>query len=135
VFADASGKAYAAAIYLRGPNSEWTSLLLLVAKTKVASLKTMTIPRLELYRMHFWLYICFEVWQTDYISLRTHYVWSDASMILSWIRVHPSQWEPFVANRMATIQELVPAKRWHYVATIDNLADLAIRYLGQRAQQ
>jgi len=49
VFADASENAYAIAVYLRGigPSREWSSSLL-VAKTKVASLKLKSIPHLEL---------------------------------------------------------------------------------------
>jgi len=46
-FANASRKAYAAAVYLRGigPSGEWTSSLL---KTKVTSLRLISITRLEL---------------------------------------------------------------------------------------
>jgi len=55
------------------------------------------------------------------------YAWSDASVILSWIKAHPSKWEPFVANRVAAIQDLVPARKWRYVVTTDNPADLATR--------
>lgn len=44
-FCDASSRAYAAAVYLKANGSR---LLLLMAKTKVAPLKTLSIPRLEL---------------------------------------------------------------------------------------
>jgi len=31
------------------------------------------------------------------------YAWSKASVVLSWIKAHPFQWEPFFANRVAAI--------------------------------
>jgi len=127
-FADASGKAYAAAVYLRGlsPSGEWTSSLL-VAKTKVAPLKLASIPRLELCGAFLAARLLRKVADGLRFSEDVLYAWSDASVVLSWIKTHPSKWEPFVANQVTAMQDLVPARKWRYVAMTDNPADLATR--------
>jgi len=127
-FADASGKTYAAAVYLRGlsPSGEWMSSLLM-AKTKVAPLRLTSIPRLELCGALLAARLLQKVADGLRFSEDAFYAWSDASVVLSWIRAHPSKWEPFVANRVAAIQDLGPARNWRYVVTTDNPADLATR--------
>ncbi|KMQ82082.1 zinc knuckle protein, partial [Lasius niger] len=55
------------------------------------------------------------------------YAWTDARVVLAWLRSHPSRWKPFVANRVAAVQELVPADRWKHVPTKENPADPATR--------
>ncbi|XP_075156056.1 uncharacterized protein LOC142229387 [Haematobia irritans] len=47
-FSDASEKAYAATLYIRVKNNESVSTHLVASKTKVAPIKTLSIPRLEL---------------------------------------------------------------------------------------
>ena len=37
------------------------------------------------------------------------------------------EWKPFVRNRVATIQEMMPMVQWHYVRTADNPADVVSR--------
>lgn len=48
-FADDSKKAYGACIYLRSTRQDGTHESILVVKSRVAILKTTTLPRLELY--------------------------------------------------------------------------------------
>jgi len=112
-FSDASGKTYAAAVYLRGlsPSGDWMSSLL-VAKTKVAPLKLTSIPRLELCGALLAARLLRKVADGLCFSEEALYAWRDASVVLSWIRTHPSKWEPFVANRVTVIQDLVPAEKW-----------------------
>jgi len=128
VFADASENAYAAAVYLRGIglSREWQSSLL-VAKTKVAPLKLKSIPRLELCGALLAARLLHKVADELHIERDVFYAWSDARVVLAWIRAHPSKWATFVANLVAAIQRLIPEERWHYVSTQQNPADLATR--------
>jgi len=62
-----------------------------------------------------------------HIEKEVLYAWSDARVVLAWIKAHPSRWVTFVANRVAAIQEIVPEDRRCYVTTQQNPADLATR--------
>jgi len=118
VFADASENAYAATVYLRGfgPSGEWQSSLL-VAKTKIAPLKLKSIPRLELCGALLVARLLQRVADGLHIEKEVRYAWSDARVVLAWIKAHPSRWATFVVNRVAAIQELIPEDRWRYVST------------------
>ncbi|GFX75278.1 hypothetical protein TNCV_3043001 [Trichonephila clavipes] len=48
-------------------------------------------------------------------------------IVLSWIRKESYQLKTFVANRIATIQEITSSEQWRYVATEDNPADFVSR--------
>ncbi|XP_029177497.1 uncharacterized protein LOC114945435, partial [Nylanderia fulva] len=127
-FSDASERAYAAAIYLRGLGSHGDiEVSLLLAKTKITPIKPVSIPRLELCGALLAARLLCRL--TKHLKLESCplYAWTDARVVLAWLRAHPSRWTPFVANRVAAIQELMPGNHWHYVATSENPADLATR--------
>ncbi|XP_076285540.1 uncharacterized protein LOC143211601 [Lasioglossum baleicum] len=110
-FADASQHAYAAVIFLRVVTiPDQTSLHLLIAQTKVAPLKPLTIPRLELLAA---VIMC----------------WTDSAVALAWIHKHPSQLKTFTAHRVAEIQSRVPNAIWRHVPPEFNPADCASRGL------
>ncbi|XP_076660409.1 uncharacterized protein LOC143363756, partial [Halictus rubicundus] len=127
-FADASQNAYAAVVYSRVTTNNGEILVsLLAAKSKVAPLKSFTIPRLEL---------CGVVLLSRLMSfIRTSFEdsacemhgWTDSTITLAWISQPASRWKTFVANRVANIQELVPKCQWHHVISEDNPADCASR--------
>ncbi|XP_046404684.1 uncharacterized protein LOC124170045 [Ischnura elegans] len=128
-FSDASERAYAAAVYIRvSDRTHGVSVNLLVAKTKVAPVKTISVPRLEL---------CAAVLLTRLLvkligGLRLEkvpavFAWTDSKVTLSWIRGHASKWKPFVAHRVSEIQSALPTVSWRYVCTAHNPADAATR--------
>ncbi|XP_029055098.2 uncharacterized protein LOC114882376 [Osmia bicornis bicornis] len=127
-FADASSRAYAAVVYLRveiDANLVRTSLL--ISKTKIAPLQTVSIPRLELCAAQLLTKLLSFVKLTLNLSTVPLYCWSDSMITLSWIKKHPSQWKTFVANRVADIQNRLPDAVWGYVNTKQNPADCASR--------
>lgn len=129
-FCDASEKAYGAAIYIRSgnPNDGPIRINLLTAKSKVAPLKNVTLPRLEL---------CSALVGARLMAMVTsalpHYekckkfFWSDSTIALAWISLQSSTLKTFVANRVAEIQELTKNSQWHHVPSADNPADLLSR--------
>ncbi|XP_025263171.1 uncharacterized protein LOC112637511 [Camponotus floridanus] len=127
-FCDASERAYAAAVYLRGikDSGEFGSSLL-IAKTKVAPLRPVSIPRLELCGALLAARLLRRIATELQIASAHLYAWTDARVVLAWIRAHPSRWTAFVANRVAAIQEWLPPVHWRYVSTQENPADLATR--------
>lgn len=127
-FSDASSRAYAAAIYLRTTDAAGVrSANLLVAKTKVAPVKPVSIPRLELCGALLLARLLHSTAKSLALEEISVYAWTDSTVTLAWIRGHPSRWKPFVANRASEIQSLVPACSWNYVSTDANSADAATR--------
>jgi hypothetical protein len=125
--ADASTRAYAAVVYLHGTWTDGTAVTrLLVAKTKVAPVKPVSVPRLELCGALLVARLLRQV-ASDLECPADRLHATDAKVVLAWIRSHPSRWKPFVANRVAAIQEMLPSERWRFVPTRDNPADAATR--------
>lgn len=53
--------------------------------------------------------------------------WTDSTIVLAWLRGHPSEYSVFVANRTAEIQRHFPIDHWQHVSSVDNPADCASR--------
>ena len=129
--------AYAAAVYLvtEDKNSQRTSQLV-ASKTKVAPIKTVSLPRLELCAAQLGAKLTTKIvaafLSTDLQIFQIH-AWSDSTKTLSWIRALPSKWNTFVANRVSDIQSHLPPNHWRHVPTKSNPADIASR--GSTAKQ
>lgn len=127
-FADASSRAYAAVVYLRIENPlQKTNVSLLLGKTKVGPLKTLTIPRLELCAVVLLAKLLKKTVNDLHLDKVPVYGWTDSTIVLAWLSKHPSTWRTFIANRVETIHSLLPTVIWKHVPTADNPADCASR--------
>ncbi|XP_029161043.1 uncharacterized protein LOC114932808 [Nylanderia fulva] len=126
-FADASQAAYAAVIYLRVIHKFEPQVFLLTSKSKVAPLKTVSVPRLELCAAE--LLSRLLAWTISALNLEQVpiYAWTDSTVALAWLSKSPATWKVFVANRVSLIQTQCPQASWRHVPTQDNPADLASR--------
>lgn len=130
-FADASQDAYAAVIYLRVTNvANENTVQLLIAKTKVAPLKTLSIPRLELCACLIMIRLINHVQVTLKLIDCPVYCWTDSTVSLAWIRKEPSELKTFTAHRVVEIQNHVPNAFWRHVPSSHNPADCASRGLS-----
>lgn len=132
-FCDSSQAAYGACIYTRSVSQQGVvEVHLICAKTKVAPLKTLSIPRLELCGA----LMLARLMNTVKESLPfqpTCYCWTDSQVVLAWLKVSSGTLQTFVANRVSEIQQLTCVEQWNYVNTKENSADILSR--GIQAQQ
>ena len=129
-FCDASEVAYAGVAYLRLEDTEsivHTSLV--IAKTKVAPIKRLTIPRLELCGAMLLASLLQHVKRVLEIPPDNVFAWTDSLVVLGWLRGDPRRFKTFVGNRVSQIMDLVPPDRWSHVRSAHNPADCASRGL------
>ncbi|XP_034946438.1 uncharacterized protein [Chelonus insularis] len=120
----------AACIHVKVQNSdESAQIQLLCAKTKVAPLKPVTIPRLQLTAAWMLLKLVKHAQEVLELAQAPIYLWTDSSVALTWILSHPSKWKEFVRNRVSSSQELNPTTKWLYIPGKHNPADFASRGL------
>ena len=134
-FGDASECGYGACVYvhMQLPDGTWCASLVM-ARARVAPLKRMSLPRLEL--LGALLCARLVVYVRKSLKLPEDTVchcWTDSQVALSWICSDASKWKPFVGNRVAEVQELTSPSQWHHCPGKDNPADLVTR--GISAQQ
>ncbi len=124
-FCDSSTRAYGAVIYIREQSTKVCSLV--CAKSKVAPIKELTIPRLELLGAVLLSKLMSRVAKTFEYDLSKATVFCDSMIVLAWLKGPSSQYQVFVRNRVAFVTSIIPFNQWHYVSTSDNPADLLTR--------
>jgi Pao retrotransposon peptidase/Family of unknown function (DUF5641)/Integrase zinc binding domain len=129
-FCDASMSAYGACIYVYCvDSSDNRSATLLCSKSRVAPLKATTIPRLELCGALLLAQLMTKVRAAMEMRVDKVILWSDSTIVLSWIRAPSTRMKIFVAHRIAEIQELTPHDEWRHIQTHENPADVISRGL------
>eukprot|EP00794_Sanderia_malayensis_P017243 gene17243-biopygen14837 len=127
-FADASKKAYCAMVYLVCYSTKGIYTKLLAAKTRVAPLKTLSIPRLELMSARVLANLVKTV--TDALSqeIKVDCVryWLDSKTALYWI-YNNGEWKQFVQHRVNEILQKSKKEEWGHVSGVHNPADLGSR--------
>ncbi|XP_072940691.1 uncharacterized protein [Epargyreus clarus] len=128
IFNDASEQAYATTAYWRITHKDGTvEVVQVMGKAKVAPLKLLTIPRLELQAALIGARMASTILKEHEWKPGRVYYWTDSKTVLHWIRNDKKKYTPFVAHRLAEIGELSQVEDWRWVPTADNVADDATR--------
>lgn len=129
IFADASTQAYGAVAYLH----QNKQVAFTMSKTRVAPLKSLTLPKLELsgavLAARLGDFIVRSLRHSNF-QISTH-LWSDSQIVLHWINSN-KRLKPFISHRVEEITRLFPATSWHYCPTSDNPADLLTRGISSQ---
>ncbi|GFX37760.1 integrase_H2C2 domain-containing protein [Trichonephila clavipes] len=124
-FSDASEKGFGAVTCVSViENNGDRHCQLLCSKSRVAPLKTLTIPRLELLACLLLSKLVRKVINALKMNLSQVILFSDSTIALSWIKTPPHLLKTFVANRVAKVQELTVSFSWHHISSENNPADL-----------
>jgi hypothetical protein len=135
VFGDASKEAFSATVYARTKTAEGNIVIrLILAKTRLSPLKSISIPRLELCGAVLGTRLAERVVKTlesgsGAQTLRVTY-WTDSMNVLYWICQPGKEFKAYVANRVGEIQERTSSDQWRHVPTKQNPADIATRGLS-----
>ena len=114
IFVDASVKSYGAAAYI----SNQSQARLVMAKNRVAPLKVLTLPQLELMAALVGARLASHLLQT--ISTSNVTFWSDSQIVLYWLTT-TKPLKCFVRNRVEEINQLKDRSPWRYCPTDDRL--------------
>ena len=129
-FADASQIAYGAVSYLRMVDVEdRIHCTFLIGKSRLAHLKPMTVPRLELSAAVLAVQLDKSVREELDVPITQSTYWSDSTCVLQYIRNQSKRFHTFVANRLSVIHENSAPHQWRHISSELNPADEVSRGL------
>ncbi|XP_065085443.1 uncharacterized protein LOC135707528 [Ochlerotatus camptorhynchus] len=128
MFCDASEAAFSCAAYFRAEIDGEIQVAFIGSKTKVAPLKTLSIPRLELNAAVLGTRLLETLQNHHSIPVSRRFLWSDSSTVLSWIRSDHRRYHKFVAFRIGEILMSTNPSEWRWVPTKLNVADQATKW-------
>ncbi|XP_062713668.1 uncharacterized protein LOC134290526 [Aedes albopictus] len=129
-FVDASENGIAAVCYIRFHKDGIVECNIVAAKTRVAPLKFLSIPRLELQAALIGARLARSVSEALSVQISHRFYWSDSQDVLFWIKSDHRRYSPFVAFRISEILELTEMTEWRYVPTDLNVADDGTKWKG-----
>ena len=113
IFSDASSEAYGAVAYQQYmyESGEVTSCLVM-SKARVAPLKSISIPWLELLGVILGLKLAENVTGALQMEMKDVTFWCDSMNVLWWIRNRNCKLKPFVANRAGLMHSQTDPNQW-----------------------
>ncbi|XP_076852605.1 uncharacterized protein LOC143506910 [Brachyhypopomus gauderio] len=127
-FSDASESGYGTASYILLTSKDGKKCCtLLMSKSRVAPLKKVTVPRMELTAAVIAVKVDKLLRREMETTVEESVFWTDSMTVLRYIENDASRFKTFVANRVAFIREATLPSQWRYVNSSFNPADVASR--------
>ncbi|XP_054724892.1 uncharacterized protein LOC129235212 [Uloborus diversus] len=128
VFCDASLRAYGAVVYFKFRNKYGKyKVPFVLSKSRVAPLKKLTLPRLELMALVIGSRLGSYLKTVFVDMIQNIMYWTDSLIVLYWVKGCAKRWKMFVANRVLEIQEKSNPSDWKFCPSEKNPADLLTR--------
>ena len=108
-------------------NGEEPVISFVASKTRVAPLKKMTIPRMELTAALLGAELAKKITTEYKIDFHEKVLWTDSTNVWWWIHSQSKDHQLFVANRLGVIDDLTTPKEWRWVSGLNNPADEGTR--------
>lgn len=124
IFSDASDFPFGTCAYVRWQvSNDGYDVRFLTAKSRVAPLKRLTIPRLELQGAVLAARLSCTI--LEELTLKTDKVMFmiDSTIVLGWIESNARGVKPFVSEKVSEIQTVTDPTQWFYVPEEHNVAD------------
>nr|XP_044248645.1 uncharacterized protein LOC108069676 [Drosophila takahashii] len=127
IFVDAGEEAYAAVAYFRIQFQGIITVRLVSAKSKVAPVRPLSIPRMELQSALTGARLFRDIKAQHDIKFTETHLWTDSKTVLAWLNGDPRKYQQFVMFRLAEISELSDVNHWRWVPSKHNVADVATK--------
>ncbi|XP_052387105.1 uncharacterized protein LOC127933996 [Carassius gibelio] len=127
-FSDASELAYGAVSYIRIGDT----CRLVMSKARLAPIKPVSIPRLELLAAVVATELDQHIKQHLEIPIERTFFWTDSTIVLQYIKNKHCRFQTFVANRISKIHERSESCQWRHIDSASNPADDVSRGMTMR---
>ena len=131
-FSDASEYGYGQVSYFRFVNTTGSiHCSLVMSKSRVAPLKYVSIPSLELVAATLSTKVACLIKEETTYTVDAEYFWTDSQVVLSYIKNEDKRFKIFVANRIQYIRNRSSLEQWRYVPSKINPGDITSRGFEQ----
>ncbi|GFX97420.1 integrase catalytic domain-containing protein [Trichonephila clavipes] len=129
-FADASEAVYEAVVYLQCfLHNGAAKVSILASKSRVAPIRVISIPRLELCACILLAQLVKKIRSTLRLNISDIVLHTDSTIALAWLDTPANRLKTFVANHVTKVQELTEGFQWNHVPSVLDPADLVSRGL------
>ena len=127
-FSDASDNGYGTVSYLRmTADHHVTHVSFMLGKARVAPVKQMTIPCMELAAAVLAVKVDKMLRKEVDFKLSQSTFWTDSQSVLKYIANEQRRFHTFVANRISVIRDNTDVHQWRFIETKLNPANMASR--------
>lgn len=101
---------------------------MLGSKTRVAPIKYVSTPRLELQAAVLGTRFMNSIEKSQNIKFNRRFIWTDSNTVVSWIRSDHKKYQQFVAHRIGEILENSDQSMWRWLPGKENVSDDATKW-------